>query len=150
MDQTTKTFNFIEGYFNFPDNMKDALKDNLERMKAEDLQKQTSQLYRLFSLKNKLKKCLTSDLACDIKASIPDGVSNKDGRIFFTKIVSNTFSDKEAHKHITTRYGADRRVCKDKKHLPSRKSFFSSSPMTANIETWTFMECTTVTLLCIE
>jgi hypothetical protein len=55
MDQTTKPFKFLEGCFIIPDSMIDAIKDDLESTKAEDLQKQTSQLYRLYSLKNKLK-----------------------------------------------------------------------------------------------
>jgi hypothetical protein len=32
------------------------------------------------------------------------GLSNKDGRIFFIKIVSHTFPDKEAHKSIIYEY----------------------------------------------
>jgi hypothetical protein len=100
MDQTTTPFNFLEGYFIIPESMIDALKDDLKRTKAEDLQKQNSQLYKLSSLENKLKNCLTTDLASDIETSMPTRVRNKDGRIFFIKIVSNTLSDKEAHKHI--------------------------------------------------
>jgi hypothetical protein len=100
MDQTTKPFNFLEGYFNIPESIIDVLKDDLERTKAEDLQKQSSQLYKLYSLKTKIKNCLTPDLARDIKTAMPTRVSDKGGRIFFIKIVSNTFPDKETHKHI--------------------------------------------------
>jgi hypothetical protein len=35
---------------------------------------------------------------------MPLGLSNKDGRIFFIKIVSHTFTDKEAHKRIIYEY----------------------------------------------
>jgi hypothetical protein len=35
---------------------------------------------------------------------MPTGVSNKDGRIFFVKIFSHTFPDKEAHKRIIYKY----------------------------------------------
>jgi hypothetical protein len=35
---------------------------------------------------------------------MPTGVSNKDGRIFFVKIVSHTFPDKESHTHIIYEY----------------------------------------------
>jgi hypothetical protein len=104
MDQTTKPFNFLEGYFNIPEIMIDALTEHLERTKAEDLQKQNSRLYKLYSLKSKLQNCLTPDLAPDIKTSMPTRVSNKDGRIFFIKLIPNTFPDKEAHKHIICEY----------------------------------------------
>jgi hypothetical protein len=35
---------------------------------------------------------------------MPTGISNKYGRIFFIKIVSHTFLDKEAHKRIIYEY----------------------------------------------
>jgi hypothetical protein len=35
---------------------------------------------------------------------MPIGLSNKDGRIFFVKLVSHTFPDKEPHKHIIYEY----------------------------------------------
>jgi hypothetical protein len=57
-----------------------------------------SQLYKLHFLKTKLKNCLTTDMAHDIEASMRTGLSNKEGRIFFIKLVSHTFPDKEAHK----------------------------------------------------
>jgi hypothetical protein len=100
MDTTSKQFNFLEGYFNIPETMIDALQDNLKRTKQIDLVKTASQLYRLHSLKTKLKNWLTPDLARDIKTSIPAGIINKDGHIFFVNIVSHTFPDKEAHKCI--------------------------------------------------
>jgi hypothetical protein len=55
-------------------------------------------------LKTKLKNCLTLDLAHDIEASMPIGLSNKYGRIFFIKIISHTFPDKESHKRIIYEY----------------------------------------------
>jgi hypothetical protein len=59
-----------------------------------------SQLYKLYCFKKKLKNCLTTDLTHDIEASMPTGLSNNDGRIYFIKLVSHTFPDKEAHKRI--------------------------------------------------
>jgi hypothetical protein len=85
MDTTAKPFNFLEGYFNIPETMIEALQDDLKRTKEIDLVKPASQLYRLYSLKAKLKICLTSDLACDIKTFMPTGISNKDGRIFLSR-----------------------------------------------------------------
>jgi hypothetical protein len=35
---------------------------------------------------------------------MPLGLSKKDGRIFFIKIISHTFPDKEAHKRIIYEY----------------------------------------------
>jgi hypothetical protein len=80
--------------------MVDALKDDLKCTKQENLQKPASQLYKLYPLRKKIKNCPTPDLARDIETFIPTGISNKDGRIFFIKIVSHTFPDKEAHKCI--------------------------------------------------
>jgi hypothetical protein len=81
-----------------------TLLDDLENAKQVDLVTPASQLYKLHCLKTKLKNCLTPDLAYDIKTSMPLGLSNKDGRIFFIKIVSHTFPYKEDHKHIIYKY----------------------------------------------
>jgi hypothetical protein len=55
-------------------------------------------------LKKNPKNCLTPDLTHDIDASMPPGLSHKDGRIYFIKLVSHTFPDKEAHKRIIYEY----------------------------------------------
>jgi hypothetical protein len=78
--------------------------DDLADAKIVDIISQASQLYKVHFLKTKLKNCLTSDLAHDIKAYMPLGLSNKDGRIGFIKFVSRNFPDKEAHKHIIYEY----------------------------------------------
>jgi hypothetical protein len=80
--------------------MTGTLMDDLANTKIVDLVSPASQLYKLHYLKTKLKNCLTLDLAHDIEASMPIGLSKKDGRIFFIKIISYTFPDKEAHKRI--------------------------------------------------
>jgi hypothetical protein len=99
-DETSEPYNFLERYFDLPDNMTNTLMNDLADAKIIDLVTPASQLYKLHCLKTKLKKCLTTDLAHDIEASMPTGLSNKDGRIFFIKLVSHTFPDKEAHKQI--------------------------------------------------
>jgi hypothetical protein len=104
MDNTIKPFNFLEGYFDIPDTTVDALKDDLKCTKQEDLQKPTSQLYRPYSSRTKLKNCLTPDLARDIRTSMPTIIINKDGHIFFINIVSQIFPDKEAHTCIIYEY----------------------------------------------
>jgi hypothetical protein len=81
-----------------------TLLDDLINAKQMDLVTPGSQLYKLHCLKTKVKNCLTLDLAHDIETSMPLGLSNKDGRIFFIKIVSHTFPDKEAHKCIIYEY----------------------------------------------
>jgi hypothetical protein len=81
-----------------------ALQDELINAKQMDLVTPGSQLYKLHCLKTKLKNCLTPDLARDIETSMLTGLSNKYGRIFFIKIFSHTFPDKEAHKRITYEY----------------------------------------------
>jgi hypothetical protein len=100
MDENSKPFNFLERYFDLPDNMTNTLMNDLADAKIIDLVSPNSQLYKLHCLKTKLKNCLTTDLAHDIKASMPIGLSNKDGRLFFIKLVSHTFPDKEAHEHL--------------------------------------------------
>jgi hypothetical protein len=93
-DKTSEPFNFLEKYFDLPDNMTGTLMNNLADAKIVDLISPALQLYKLHFLKTKLKNCLTSDLAHDIEASMPIGLSNKDGRILFIKLVSHTFPDK--------------------------------------------------------
>jgi hypothetical protein len=78
--------------------------DDLADAEIVDLISPASQLYTLHFLKTKLKNCLPSDLEHDIEASMPIGVSNKYGRIFFIKLISHTFPDKEAHKRIMYEY----------------------------------------------
>jgi hypothetical protein len=84
--------------------MTGTLMNNLADAKIVDIISPASQLYKLQCLKTKLKNCLTLDLAHDIEASMPIGLSNKDGCIFFIKLVSHTFPDKEAHKRIIYEY----------------------------------------------
>jgi hypothetical protein len=84
--------------------MKCGLQDDLINAKQMDLVTPGSQLYKLHCLKTKLKNCLTPDLARDIETSMPTGLSNKDGRILFIKIVSHTFLNKESHKRIIYEY----------------------------------------------
>jgi hypothetical protein len=71
--------------------------NELADAKITDLVQPASQLYKLHCLKTKLKNCLKTDLTHDIDASMPIGLSNKDGRLFFIKLVSHTFPDKESH-----------------------------------------------------
>jgi hypothetical protein len=103
-DGTSKEFNLLKGYFDLPENMTGTLMDDLAKAKKIDLVTPASQLYKRHCLKTKLKNCLTPDLAHYIEASMPLGLSNKDGRIFFIKIISHTFPDKEAHKRIIYEY----------------------------------------------
>jgi hypothetical protein len=103
-DETSERFNFLERYFDLPDNTTGPLMDDLADAKIIDIISPALQPYKLHCLKTKLKNCLTSDLAHDIEASMPIGLGNKDGCIFFIKLVSHTFPDKEAHKRIIYEY----------------------------------------------
>jgi hypothetical protein len=103
-NENSEPFNFLERYYDLPDDMKTILMNDLAETKQIDLVQPSSQLFKLYCLKTKLKNCLTPDLAHDIDASMPPGLSHKDGRIYFIKLVSHTFPDKEAHKRIIYEY----------------------------------------------
>jgi hypothetical protein len=103
-DETSEPFKFLEIYFGLPDNMTSTLLNDLTYTPLINLISPASQLYKLHCLKTKLKNCLTTDLTHDIESSMPIGLSNKDGRIFFIKLVSYTFRDKEAHTRIIYEY----------------------------------------------
>jgi hypothetical protein len=105
MDETTKKISFLEGYSNIPETTIGALWDDLQHAKQIELVRPASQLYKIHFLKTRLKNCLTPDLTHDIEASMPtDLINKKYGHIFFIKIVSHTFSDKEAHQCIMYEY----------------------------------------------
>jgi hypothetical protein len=103
-NENSEPFNFLERYFDVPDDMMTTLMNDLADAKQIDLVQPSSQLFKLQCLKTKLKNCLTPDLAHDIYASMPPGLSHKDGRIYFIKLVSHTFPYKEAHKRIINEY----------------------------------------------
>jgi hypothetical protein len=84
--------------------MTNTLMNDLADAKKIDLVQPASQLFKLHCLKTKVKNCLTTDLAHDIDASMPPGLSHKDRRIYFIKLVSHTFPDKEAHTQIIYEY----------------------------------------------
>jgi hypothetical protein len=103
-NDNSEPFNCLQRYFDLPDDMMTTLMNKLADAKQIDLVQPSSQLFKLHCLKTKLKNCLTPDLAHDIYASMPPGLSHKDGRIYFIKLVSQTFPDKEAHKRIIYEY----------------------------------------------
>jgi hypothetical protein len=103
-NENSELFNFLERYFDLPDDMTNKLMNDLAGAKQIDLVQPSSQLFKLHCLKIKLKNCLTPDLAHDIDASMPPGLSHKDGLIYFIKLVSHTFPYKEAHKRIIYEY----------------------------------------------
>jgi hypothetical protein len=84
--------------------MTNTLMNKLVDAKMIDIVSPALQLYKLHCSKTKLKNCLTTNLAHDIDASMPIGLSNKYGRLFFIKLVSHTFPDKEARKRIIYEY----------------------------------------------
>jgi hypothetical protein len=96
--------NFLERYFDLPDNMASTIMNDLADANIIDLISPASQLYKLHCLKTKLKNCLTTYLAHDIEASMSIEFSNKYGHIFFIKLVSHTSPDKEAHTRIIYEY----------------------------------------------
>jgi hypothetical protein len=103
-NENSEPFNFPERYFDLPDDMTNTLMNDVADAKQIDLVQPASQLFKLHCLKTRLKNCLTTDLAHDIDASMPIGLSRKDGRIYFIKLVSHTFPDKESHNRIIYEY----------------------------------------------
>jgi hypothetical protein len=93
-NENSEPFNFLERYFDLPDDMTTTLMNDLAETKQIDLVQPSPHLFKLHFLKTKLKNCLTPDLAHDIDAPMPPGLSHKDGRIYFIKLVSHTFPDK--------------------------------------------------------
>jgi hypothetical protein len=103
-NEDSEPFNFLERYVDLPGDMTNTLMSELADAKQINLVQPASQLLKLHCLKTKVKKCLTTDLAHDLDASMPTGLSHKDRRLFFIKLVSHTFPDKEAHKRIIYQY----------------------------------------------
>jgi hypothetical protein len=103
-NENSEPFNFIERYFDLPDDMTNTLMNELADAKQTDLVHPASQLFKLHCLKTKLKDCLTTNLAHAIDASMPTGLIHKDGRLFFIKLVYHTFTDKVAHRQIIYEY----------------------------------------------
>jgi hypothetical protein len=103
-DEDEKPINFLERYFDLPEDISLKLEIDLANETMADIVQVNSKLYKLRCLKTKLKNCLTPDLAMDIDTSMPPGLPNKDGRLFFVKLVLHTFPDKEAHKRIIYEY----------------------------------------------
>jgi hypothetical protein len=103
-NENSEPFNFLERYFDLTDDMMTTFMNDLADAKQIDLVQPSSQLFKLHCLKTKLKNCLSPDLAHAIDASMPPGLSHRDGRIYFIKLASHTFPDKEAHKRIMYEY----------------------------------------------
>jgi hypothetical protein len=103
-DNDEKPLNFLERYLDLPEYISLKLELDLANDIIADIAQVNSKLYKLHCLKTKLKNCLTPDLALDIDTSMPPGLPNKDGRLFFVKLVTHTFPDNEAHKRIIYEY----------------------------------------------
>jgi hypothetical protein len=103
-NKNSEPVTLLERYFDLPDDMMNMLMNELADAKQIDLVQPASQLFKLNCLRNFFKNCLTTNLAHDIDASMPTGLSHKDGRLFFIKLVSHTFPDKEAPKRIIYEY----------------------------------------------
>jgi hypothetical protein len=103
-DNEEKPLNFLERYFDLPEDISLKLELDLVNDTIANTAQVNSKLYKLHCLKTKLKNCLTPDLALVIDRSMPPGLPNKDGRLFFVKLVLHTFPDKEAHKRIIYEY----------------------------------------------
>jgi hypothetical protein len=88
-NEDSEPFNFLERYFDLPDNMTNKLMNELADAKQIELVQPASQLFKLHCLKTKLKNCMTTELAHDIDASMQTGLSHKDGRFFYQTGISH-------------------------------------------------------------
>jgi hypothetical protein len=59
--------NFLQSYFDIPENMVPVLTDDLKNMKTDDISQIDTKLYKLNALKPKLRNCLTPAFGNDIK-----------------------------------------------------------------------------------
>jgi hypothetical protein len=102
--------NFQESYVDIPENnMVSALTDDLPKTRKQMtsvglIQNFTRQGKLTVHLKTELRNCLTPAFGDALEESMPEGISNKDGCIYFIVIIACTFPDKEAHKHIIRDY----------------------------------------------
>jgi hypothetical protein len=67
-NKNSEPFNFIEIYFDLPDEMTNNLMSGLTDAKQIDLVQPASQLFKFHCLKTKHKNCLITDLPHDIDA----------------------------------------------------------------------------------
>jgi hypothetical protein len=104
LNEEEKLLYFLERYLDLPEDISIKLELDLANDTIADIAQVKSELYKLHCLKTKLKNCLTPDLALDIDISMPPGLPNKGGRLFFVKLVLHTFPDKEAHRRIIYEY----------------------------------------------
>jgi hypothetical protein len=68
-DEEEDPLNFLERYFDLPEDISQKLQLDLANDKMVDIMQVNSKLYKLHCLKTKLKNCLTPDLALDIDNS---------------------------------------------------------------------------------
>jgi hypothetical protein len=65
-DEEEEPLNFLERYFDLPEDISQKLQLDLANDKMADLMQVHSKLYKLHFLKTKLNNCVTPDLALDI------------------------------------------------------------------------------------
>jgi chemotaxis protein histidine kinase CheA len=112
--------NLLETYFNIPPNMIVGLQNYLkDTTKGGGLNNLDTKLYKLKSLKTKLRNCLTHSFGDHIEESMPMDISNNYGRMYFCLIISHTFQDKDTHKEFINNYSLELKITK----LNSMKSF---------------------------
>jgi hypothetical protein len=70
-DEEEEPLNFLERYFELPEDISQKLQLDLANDKMVDIMQVNSKLYKLHCLNTKLRNCLTPDLALDIDTSMP-------------------------------------------------------------------------------
>jgi hypothetical protein len=98
--EESEPFNFLERYFDLPDNMTNTLMNELADAKIIDLVQPASQLFKLNCLKTKLKNCLITNLAHDTDVSMPIVPINKDGQL----VLSNWYITPSQTRKPTSKY----------------------------------------------
>jgi hypothetical protein len=90
-DNEENPLNFLERYLDLPEDISSKLELDLDNDTISDITQINSKMYKLHCLKTKLKNCLTPDLALNIDTSMSPGLPNKEGRLFFVKLVLHIF-----------------------------------------------------------
>jgi hypothetical protein len=89
--------NFLESYFDIPENIVSALGNYLKNTKTDDICWIDTKLYKLNALKTKLRNYLAPAFGNDIEESLPEVTIKKYGRMYSILIISHFWKKNHAN-----------------------------------------------------